>query len=94
MIGMDLPFLSRPQLFLRINVFALDQGLETVETLNENEELAKAFAGVPKLKDGTDGKCTGCGGKGFVVCEWCGGDRRVSARLGGDRGSCVWRIAV
>lgn len=34
-----------------------------------------------KLKVGEAGKCSECDGRGFVVCEWCGGDRKVRENL-------------
>ena len=61
-------------------------GHDEVFKMNELGDLQKMVAKMQKLADGEASECGDCGGTGFVVCQWCGGDRRSMAVSIGEVG--------
>ena len=50
-------------------------GLDAVEQLNDSGELSKLTRGCKQRAAGA-GKCTSCGGFGYVLCTWCQGSTK------------------
>ena len=44
--------------------------------MNETGELQDLTQKMKKLEVGIVSECDGCGGSGFIICPWCGGDKR------------------
>ena len=52
---------------------------DTVFKMNETGELQELVKGMKKIGTGLQSDCETCGGSGFMVCTWCGGDRKSMA---------------
>lgn len=51
---------------------------------NETGLLKELFADVPKIAVMESGKCSSCGGSGFVNCGWCHGSQKSISTLFGS----------
>ena len=59
-------------------------GYDVVFKMNETGELQELAKKMKKIEVGKQSDCQTCGGTGFTVCTWCGGDRNSMAVEIGD----------
>ena len=59
-------------------------GYDVVFKMNETGELQELVKKMRKIEVGKQSDCQTCGGSGFHVCTWCGGDRKSMAVEIGD----------
>eukprot|EP00911_Craspedida_sp_UC1_P002353 UC1_evm1s1766 len=79
LLDADAPEPALPQCFIKGRHVG---GVRAIQTLNERAQLAKLLEDMPRL-DPTK-TCKTCGGKSFVVCWWCQGDKQsVRIEFGG-----------
>lgn len=51
---------------------------DTILQMNETGALQKLTKRMEKIEVNVTGECPDCSGEGFVLCNWCGGDKRKS----------------
>mmetsp|Transcript_11933 Transcript_11933/g.30678 ORF Transcript_11933/g.30678 Transcript_11933/m.30678 type:complete len:349 (+) Transcript_11933:897-1943(+) len=52
--------------------------------MNETGQLQKLTKKMDKIEVNITGDCKLCGGEGFTLCTWCGGDKRKSMAISFD----------
>lgn len=56
-------------------------GFDEVFKLNETGGLKKLTRKMKKIEVNITGDCKTCGGEGFLLCTWCGGNKRKSMAI-------------